>query len=174
MIKPHHKKITIIGCAGSGKTTVALQLKEKLKLPLYHLDQYYWKPGWQRVGLEAFTEIHDALCKQDQWIIEGSYIKLLPQRARHADVIIFLDVPRYKCLWYVLKRSALNLGKVLPGSSQGCRQRLLSIEFVKFLKWVWDFNKRYRKTILDIMNQFQNTKTVHTLKSPQEINKLVG
>ena len=118
MIK--HKKITIVGNAGSGKTTLAFQLKEKLKLPLYHLDQYYWLPGWQRVGLERFSELQTELCEKDEWIIEGAYIRVLHERISHADVIIFLDMPRFLCIWRVVKRSMMHFGTVIPGNPQGC------------------------------------------------------
>lgn len=103
MIKPSQRKIAIIGCAGSGKTTLAFQLHKKLNLPLYHLDQYYWLPNWKRVGLEKFNEVHNELCKKDTWIMEGSYSKNFPERFVHADVIIFLDMPRYLCIWYILR-----------------------------------------------------------------------
>lgn len=53
-----HKKIAIVGNAGSGKTTTALYLHNKLNIPLYHLDQYYWKPGWQRSDHEEFYAVH--------------------------------------------------------------------------------------------------------------------
>ena len=54
MLQPHHKKIAIIGCAGSGKTTLAFLL-QKLNLPIYHLDQYYWKPNWERSGARRIS-----------------------------------------------------------------------------------------------------------------------
>lgn len=40
-------KIAIIGNAGSGKSTLSAKLRALLAIPLYHLDQYFWKPGWQ-------------------------------------------------------------------------------------------------------------------------------
>ena len=40
------KRIMIIGSGGSGKSTFSSKLSEVLGLPLYHLDAYYWKPGW--------------------------------------------------------------------------------------------------------------------------------
>ena len=43
------KKIAVIGCPGSGKTYLTFKLYEKLQLPIIHLDQYAWKPGWERV-----------------------------------------------------------------------------------------------------------------------------
>jgi hypothetical protein len=44
---------------------LAFQLQKKLGLPLYHLDQHYWGPNWQRIDLKTFTEIHDELCEKD-------------------------------------------------------------------------------------------------------------
>lgn len=165
MIKPHPKKIAIIGCAGSGKTTLAFQLKEKFNLPIYHLDQYHWKPGWERTEEEIFNKIHTELCKQAEWIIEGSYYRHFYERACYADVIIFLDVPRYKCIWYVLKRSVINWGKIIPGNPKDCKQELLSFKFLEFLYWVWTFNKRYRAAIMHELKEFHHEKQIYILKS---------
>ena len=40
------KKIMIIGCCGSGKTTLAKKLSNKLNLPLIHLDKLNWRDNW--------------------------------------------------------------------------------------------------------------------------------
>lgn len=168
MIQPHHKKIAIIGCAGSGKTTLAFHLKEKLDLPLYHLDQYYWKPDWVRSEFETFAKIHTELCEQPAWIIEGSYYRLFYERACYADVIIFLDVPRYKCMWYVLKRSVVHWGKIVPGSPKDCKQQLFSFKFLEFLHWIWTFNKRYRAAVMRELTEFHYEKQIYILKSLKE------
>lgn len=173
MIQSHHKRIAIIGCAGSGKTTLAFQLQKQLNLPLYHLDQYYWKPGWQRSELEEFSKIHTQLCKQNAWIMEGSYYKTFHERAVHADVIIFLDAPRYKCIWFVLKRSVLNLGKIIPGSPKACKQELLNFKYVEFLHWIWTFNKRYKEGILQELEAHKKTKQIYIVQSFKEIEKFL-
>lgn len=160
-------KIAIVGCAGSGKTTLALQLQEKFQLPLYHLDLYYWLPGWEKIGLDKFTEIHHKLCDQEKWIIEGSYIRVLDYRVKTADVIIFLDLPRRQCLLNVFKRLIVNWRKVMPDSPENCPQRF-SLEFIK---WVWNFNKKHRESILSILERCPDKKIyrVTSLKMIRDI-----
>ncbi len=46
-----YKKILIIGNCGAGKSTLARALNEKTKIPIYHLDKYYWEKNWKRVPL---------------------------------------------------------------------------------------------------------------------------
>lgn len=47
-------KIAIIGNAGSGKSTLGFELHKKLGILLYHLDQYQWKPHYERVDRDEF------------------------------------------------------------------------------------------------------------------------
>lgn len=165
-------KIAVIGNGGSGKTTIAFQLKEKLGLPLYHLDQYYWTSDWQRVDLEVFKQAHDELCEKDEWIIEGSYHKFLYYRALNADVILFLDQSRYTCMFRAIKRSWSNLGKIIPGSPHA-QQRLFTFEFIKFLKWIWGFDKRNKAMIKFILNEFKDEKQIYVLKSNKDIENFI-
>ena len=168
LIVTMYKKIAIIGCAGSGKTTLALKLKKKLNLPLYHLDQYYWKPNWERVDAESFAQAHRELCNQDSWIIEGSYTKWLPVRAEAADCIIFLDVPRMVCLWRVVKRSFIHRGEEIEGSPKGCFQRIMSRKYFEFLLWIWNYETRNRREILAILTQYPHKK-VYIVRSEGEL-----
>ena len=61
-------KIAIIGNAGSGKSTLALKVSRITGIPLYHLDQYFWKPGWQGPDRDEFEKIHNQLCDRNSWI----------------------------------------------------------------------------------------------------------
>lgn len=46
-------KIMIIGSSGSGKSTFSRELGEFLKLPVYHLDAFFWRPGWVQTPHES-------------------------------------------------------------------------------------------------------------------------
>lgn len=170
-IKP--QKIAIIGCAGSGKTTLAFKLHKQLKLPLYHLDQYYWEPGWKRVDFDKFTNLHNGLCDQDQWIIEGSYSRTLYYRVMSADLVIFLDMPRHVCMWNVIKRTISNWGKVIPGSPNGCKQQIFNYKFFEFWMWIWNFKKRSRENIMNVLHEFKDVKPIHIVQSFEEIENLL-
>jgi adenylate kinase family enzyme len=173
MMQPH-KKIVVYGNSGSGKTTLARLLSKKFNLPVYHLDQYHWKPNWQRVPDEQFFAIHTALCNEPAWVIEGIYTRILRERITHAEVVIFLDMPRYLCMWRVLKRSLFNHGKTLPGDPEGCKQNTFSTKFLEFITWVWNFNKRNRANVLAMLQDpaFKD-KQIYILRSPKEMDEFM-
>lgn len=159
------KKIAVIGCAGSGKTTLAQRLQTLLGLPLHHLDQYYWQPHWQQPIFENFAQLHDQLCDTDSWIIDGMYARTLYYRCVKADTIIFLDMPRYRCLWRVIKRLLKNYKKTTASSAPECVE---SIDF-QFLQWVWNFKKRSHQHILDIIELFGTNKTIYIFKTNKQV-----
>ncbi|HPK59252.1 MAG TPA: adenylate kinase, partial [Bacilli bacterium] len=50
------KKVIVIGCPGSGKSTFSIALHNKTGLPLYHLDMINWNPDKTTVPKEVFLE----------------------------------------------------------------------------------------------------------------------
>ncbi len=167
------KKIVVIGCSGSGKTYLTFKLQEKLHLPVYHLDQYAWKPNWEKIDFEDFKKIHHDLCKKNTWIIEGTYLKLLRERVENADVVVFLDMPGYVCVSSVIKRAIFNAGEVIPGNPENCKQNMLSFKFIAFLQWIWNFNNKHRPAIMETLNEFKEIKQVYILKSFAEVNDFI-
>lgn len=51
-----------------------------LKLPVYHLDSFYWKPGWLPTADEEWIPIAKDLASRDEWIIDGGYSSTLDDR----------------------------------------------------------------------------------------------
>lgn len=163
-------KIAIIGNPGTGKSILACTLHEKLGIPLYHLDQYYWQPGWQRPDGEEFAKIHQQLCDKDEWIIEGMAVRLFGYRAAQADVIIFLDAPVYVCLYRIFKRAIVHFGKVYFSSAHGCHERMPDCEF---LSYVWNFNKKQKPEIEAVLHRYKNQKRIFVVKNRAELNELI-
>jgi adenylate kinase family enzyme len=163
-------KIAIIGSPGSGKSTLALKLHKILHIPLIHIDQYFWKPGWQRPDREEFRKIHDQLCDAPEWIIEGMATRHFEYRLQKANVIIFLDVPLYICLYRIYKRAIFNFGKVFFSSAPGCAERWPDHEF---LTYVWNFNKKQKPEIMALLNKYQKDKKIFVINNKRELDVLI-
>ena len=74
------KKIIIIGCSGSGKSTFARKLSAKINIPLYYLDMIWYKPDKTTLTKKEFDEQLGALLDKDMWIIDGNYQRTLEMR----------------------------------------------------------------------------------------------
>lgn len=159
-------KIAIIGNSGSGKSTLGFELNKLLNIPLYHLDQYYWKPGWEEPDYYEFTQIHNNLCDQDNWIIEGMNTRILEYRFLAADIIIFLDIPTYKSLFRVLKRVITNLGKVTFAGPKGCPEKIPDL---KFLKFILTFRKKRKPKINFLLECYKTKKQIFIIKNKNDL-----
>ena len=92
------KKVLVIGCPGSGKSTFSKKLKDKLNLPLYHLDMIWNKPDKTTLEREEFDEILTNLLNEESWIIDGNYQRTLEKRIIKCDTIFLLDYQIDVCL----------------------------------------------------------------------------
>ena len=163
------ERILIIGCSGAGKSTLARKLGVLTGLPVIHLDSLFWKPGWvESTKAEIDEKILTAMA-QTQWILDGNYSRTLPLRLEKCDHVIFLDFPRWLCLWGVLKRVAKNYGKIRPDMAEGCPERL----DWEFLVWVWNFNKNVRPKLLLALESKPEV-TVTVLKNRKEVNRFLS
>lgn len=92
------KKIMVIGCPGSGKSTFSRELSKQTGIPLYHLDMMYWNPDKTIVDKSVFRERLAKAISQEKWIIDGNYGSTLELRMEACDTVIFLDYPLEVCL----------------------------------------------------------------------------
>jgi adenylate kinase family enzyme len=92
------KKVIIIGCPGSGKTTFAEKLNKITGLPLYHLDAIWHKPDKTHISREDFDEHISKIFATSEWIIDGNYNRTLEMRLRHCDTVFLFDLPTDICI----------------------------------------------------------------------------
>ncbi|MBB1139535.1 ATP-binding cassette domain-containing protein [Myroides sp. WP-1] len=105
------KRICIIGNSGAGKSTLAQHLAQQLDLAICHLDQLAHIPytNWQPRDRELLRSDHQTfLTQHDQWVIEGNYSFLMPERFAQATAIIWLDFSRWNSLYRYTKRALQN------------------------------------------------------------------
>jgi adenylate kinase family enzyme len=156
-----YKKITIFGCPGSGKSTLAKQLSVKLGIPVYHLDLYFWLPGWVLKDEQERARLFKEMITQDSWIIDGTFgSTTYQQRIEGADLLIYLDFPRWLCLWRCFKRMFQKKRICTP---EGCDESISG----RFLKYIWRFRKDKHPEIQQIVEKYKDKSVV--LHSPKEV-----
>ena len=67
------KKIIVIGCPGSGKSTFSRKLSKKTGLPLIHLDMLFWNSDKTTVDKITFIKRLENALGGEEWIIDGNY-----------------------------------------------------------------------------------------------------
>jgi adenylate kinase family enzyme len=161
------KKILILGSCGAGKSLFAKRLHNLLGLKLIHLDQYYWKPNWERTDSLEFRKKVKELIADDEWIMDGNYRSTLDIRMPAADTIILLDFNRLTCFLRLFKR---RTKKDRLDIIKGCEERVT----FELIKWVlWTFPQENRKQILSRLKELGDKK-IFILKSNKEIEAFLA
>ncbi|HEX8163859.1 MAG TPA: DNA topology modulation protein [Pyrinomonadaceae bacterium] len=166
------RKILVIGSGGAGKSTFSRRLGGILGIEVFHLDALYWKPGWVETPKPEWRRVVEELAGRESWIMDGNYSGTLGLRFEACDTVIFLDVPRLVCLWRVLKRSALYRAGGRPDMAQGCDEKL-DVEFLKFLRWVWDYPTRTRPKVLELLRKSPPGKNIFRLRGRADVESFL-
>ena len=158
------KRIVVIGCSGSGKSTFSRKLQQLTGNPLHHLDKLFWLPDWELRSAEEQDRIQKELVKEENWIIDGNYQRSLPIRLERADTVFFFDYPRRLCLYRALKRIVSNRKRTRPDMGEGCPERF-DWEFMKF---IWNFNKNNRPGLIALLDQAPDGIAIQHFRRPRE------
>lgn len=163
------KKVLVLGCAGSGKSTFSSQLGQVTGLPVIHLDSLYWKPNWIAATEEEWDQTMDELVRLESYIMDGNYSRTLSKRLMDADVVFYFDFPRLLCIYRVIKRRIINHGRTREDMGAGCREKI----DLEFLKWIWNFRKRSRGKILETLDQVKEQKQIYIFKTSKEAKEYI-
>lgn len=158
------EKILIIGICGAGKSTLANELNRKIGIPVIHLDQHFWKPGWVESEKRKWSEKVLELTSQSKWIMEGNYSSSFNLRFPEADTLIVLDYNPLLAMYRATKRIISFYGKTRPDLSSNCPERF-NWEFYKF---IWNFNKNHKPRTDEAIRKYGQHLKIYRFKNPRE------
>ena len=157
------KKVIVIGCPGSGKSTFARALQEKTGIPLYHLDMLYWNADRTVVEKAVFLSRLASVMAEEAWIIDGNYASTMEQRMAACDTVIFLDYPVEVCLDGIRARR----GK--PRSDMPWIEAEEDAEFTLFVK---NYKEQQKPAVLELFKKYGD-KDMIILESREQANKFL-
>ena len=157
------KKVIVIGCPGSGKSTVSRTLHNKTGIPLYHLDMMYWNADKTTVEKSVFLERLSAVLEKDEWIIDGNYSSTMELRMAACDTVIFLDYPLEVCLDGIKERR---------GKSRSDMPWIETEEDSEFIEFIKSYNEQQKPKVLELLRKYSD-KNIIIFKSRGQANEFL-
>ncbi len=130
-----YRRIVLLGPAGAGKSTLGRRLADALGAPFVCLDAI-WRPQWTNADLPAFRALMADAHAGEAWVSDGNFAQAtFDLRLPRADLIIWLDRPRWLCAWRAMRRVFRPDEAHRPG------------DLIKVLRFIWGFERINRPRI---------------------------
>jgi adenylate kinase family enzyme len=133
-------RIVVIGTSGSGKSTVARRLGERLGLDVVELDSMFHLPGWNQRPEEEFRSLVAEATAGEAWVVDGNYATVRDITWSRADVVVWLDYARWRVMTRVIRRTLKRLvtRELLWGKVREPWANVLSLDPQRsIIAWAW-------------------------------------
>ena len=158
------KKVIIIGCPGSGKSTFAKALHQITDIPLFHLDMMYWNEDKTIVDTTVFRERVLKILQNNEWIFDGNYQSTMELRLRECDTVFFLDYPLDVCLNGIRERR---------GKARSDIPWIETEEDTEFIEFVKNYNSQNKPQVMELLKKYSH-KNVYIFSNRTEANEFLN
>lgn len=175
MVENKNFRISIVGTTGSGKSTLAKKLSNKLNIPYFELDQFFWDKNWTPVSKEEFERRVRETASKDDWIIDGNYKVVRDIIWKNPTHIIWLNYSFTRTLFRSLNRSLKRIirkEELFAGNIETFQKTFFSKDSILlyFFKSYHKKKKRYKKLLPKM--QKQNIKIIE-INSNKHYNNII-
>ena len=167
------KRVTIIGNAGGGKSTLAHRLADLHSLPYFSVDQIQWLPGWVEQTEAFVTKELDTISIKDSWIIDGwGSWPCIERRLALSDTIIFIDLPLWVHFWFAAERQILvaqggkRIGYIEGCDDAGVTKRLFEL--------IWKVDEIHKPRLIELLERRPTTSTYHHVTDLEGLEALTS
>jgi len=149
----HHwivDRVSVVGNAGSGKSRLARRIAAVLDVPNVELDAIHHLPGWEPIDPDEFVARISAIASTDRWVIDGNYRTVVVDGPvwRHADTVVWLDLPRRTVLRQVVVRTlrrVIRREELWNGNREPLRNLWAWDPHKSIIRWAWTQHENYQE-----------------------------
>jgi adenylate kinase family enzyme len=136
------RRVLVAGPSGSGKTSLAARIGEVLDIRHVEIDGLFHGPDWQPRA--TFEEDVRAFSAEPAWVTEWQYDAVRPLLAERADLLAWLDLPRYVVMRQVVRRTVRRRlrREVLWNGNQEPPFRTIFTDPEHIVRWAWTTHHR--------------------------------
>lgn len=159
------KKVMVIGCPGSGKSTFSRALHSLTGIPLYHLDMMNWNTNRTTVEKTVFRQRLFEAIQKEAWILDGNYGSTLEPRFEACDTVFFLDYPLAVCL------DGIEARKGQPRTDMPWVEDENTTD-PEFLEFINNYNTASRPKVMALLTKYAH-KQIFIFKSRSEADEFL-
>lgn len=147
------RKIAVAGAAGSGKSSLARLLGQWGDLPYVELDSLYHGPNW--TVRDTWMDEVEQIVRGDAWVIEWQGEEVRTQVSENADLLVWLDHPRWLTTYRVIKRTLsrrINKTVLWSGNTEGpLREFFTDPDYI--VKYSWRMHPLIRQRVITVVKE---------------------
>ncbi len=170
------RRVTVAGISGSGKSTFARGLAERLGVPYLELDELHHGPNWtEATADELRARVETAIAAAPEgWVIDGNYRNKLGDFVlAQADTFVWLELPLRVSMWRLSRRTWRRL-RTREELWHGNRELLRNIVGREGLfAWAVRSYFHHRDEVPSAVARNPHLRVVH-LRTPREVDDFLA
>ena len=161
------KRVNVLGTSGSGKSTFAKALADKLNCAYVEMDGLFWLDDWQHVDDETFIKNIEKALDKPAFVLDGNYSRMIPIKWKDIDTVIWLNYSFPLVLFRAFRRAIFRANsrkKLWDTNNVESLTRLFSKKSI--IWWTITTHKKNRKKVRQLINkpQYQHIKFIELTK----------
>ena len=171
----------VVGCPGTGKTTLATTLAERYGLTFIELDALFHQENWTPRPTEAFqAEVRALTSENDRWVVDGNYHDHVAHiLAPLVDTVVWLDLDRPLVMRRVIARTlrrAVRREELWNGNREPLTNFTRWDPEKNIIRWAWVHHPKYRARYARSQSdgQWGPAVAVYRLRSPAEVEAFLA
>ena len=163
------RRIVVVGTTGSGKTTLARLLAQRLGVDCVEMDALHWEPNWTPAPRAVFRKRVAEAVESESWVADGNYRVVRDIVWPRATTLVWLEYPLRLIMWRLFWRT-LRRGIRKEQLWNGNQERLATQFFTRDSLFLWALGShpRHRKEYPELFEQTEYSHlAIVRLRSPK-------